>query len=323
MLHHVRFNQRKSEFPLIWDSLKTCCVSMMWDLPSSMPFSSRLQALKAASSIPCYTSACNVAQQTTLQSPCTRLSESLSHGTHTPMLCCLKVCGPYLCVASFHSSSLPLLLRHLCAAIILTTVYDDITVVCTKALTKVLPPANLVTLLPSLQCVVACCRLSWQPFPSPASSHTSCSCLLQAVMAALSLFCFITCVLASCAPTAYSDTMPKRVVLQHHNQHDAAGNVLATRSVHPSAVTFVCLLVCLSVCVPVSQSVCMSVYVPLCLCPCVSVHMCGHLSVSLSVNPSMCPSVCAPVCQSICVFICLSVSACSKLVLCACSTWAG
>ena len=52
---------------------------------------------------------------------------------------------------------------------------------------------------------------------------------LQAVLAALSLFCFITCVLASCAPTAYSDTMPKRVVLQHHNRHDAAGTILATR----------------------------------------------------------------------------------------------
>ncbi|KAA6416728.1 MAG: hypothetical protein FRX49_13308 [Trebouxia sp. A1-2] len=50
-----------------------------------------------------------------------------------------------------------------------------------------------------------------------------------AVLAALSLFCFITCVLASCAPTAYSDTMPKRVVLQHHNRHDAAGTILATR----------------------------------------------------------------------------------------------
>ncbi|KAL0050880.1 hypothetical protein WJX82_009317 [Trebouxia sp. C0006] len=52
---------------------------------------------------------------------------------------------------------------------------------------------------------------------------------LPAVLAALSLFCFITCVLASCAPTAYSDTMPKRVVLQHHNRHDAAGTILATR----------------------------------------------------------------------------------------------
>ena len=50
-------------------------------------------------------------------------------------------------------------------------------------------------------------------------------------MLALSLYCFIMALLASCAPTAYSDAMPKRVVLQHHNQHDAAGTILATRSV--------------------------------------------------------------------------------------------
>ncbi len=77
----------------------------------------------------------------------------------------------------------------------------------------------------SLFCFITCMLAPCRPALSDLLHLVA----LQAVLAALSLFCFITCVLASCAPTAYSDTMPKRVVLQHHNRHDAAGTILATR----------------------------------------------------------------------------------------------
>ena len=48
-------------------------------------------------------------------------------------------------------------------------------------------------------------------------------------MAMLTLFCFITTVLGSFAPEAYSELMPKRVILQHHNMHDAQGSITSSR----------------------------------------------------------------------------------------------
>ena len=48
-------------------------------------------------------------------------------------------------------------------------------------------------------------------------------------MASLALFGFIMAVLGSFAPQAYTDLMPKRVVLQHHNMHDAEGSIFASR----------------------------------------------------------------------------------------------
>ena len=52
---------------------------------------------------------------------------------------------------------------------------------------------------------------------------------MQAVMAALTLFCFVTATLGSFAPQAYNDSLPKRVISQHLNHHDAEGNILDTR----------------------------------------------------------------------------------------------
>ncbi|DBB01398.1 TPA: hypothetical protein ACH3X1_000064 [Trebouxia sp. C0004] len=83
-------------------------------------------------------------------------------------------------------------------------------------------PAQLLCLPLSLSLLIHCVGKANMAGAAPVAQTL-------AVLAALSLFCFITCVLASCAPTAYSDTMPKRVVLQHHNRHDAAGTILATR----------------------------------------------------------------------------------------------
>ena len=70
--------------------------------------------------------------------------------------------------------------------------------------------------------------------PPPPSPRVCCSPFIlcgfvQAAMLSLSLFCVVTAVLGSCAPQAYNDSMPKRVISQHLNHHDAQGNVLASR----------------------------------------------------------------------------------------------
>lgn len=139
-------------------------------------------------------------------------------------------------------------------------------------------------MLSSLQHVIACCRPSWQPSPSSASSHASWPHVppVPTAIPCPSEWCFSTTTSMMLPATSWPQGQPTRLQPR------------------------------LSVCSCASLSVSL----------CVSSYVCSSVC-ALSANPFVCPFVCVPVCQSIHVFICLFVSAYSKLILCACSTWAG